>query len=53
LIVGLILAYFLPTFIAAHSKQRNTSAILDVLLGWTVAGWVIALVWSFTTDRAS
>lgn len=37
--------YLLPTYIA-HKRQHNTSgvAIVNVLIGWTGIGWVIALV---------
>lgn len=40
--------YFLPTIIAVAGKRRNTLAIflLNLLLGWTFIGWVIALVWA-------
>lgn len=48
---GLCLAlYFLPS-IVGHTK-RNFPAIfiLNLLLGWTVIGWIVALVWAFTID---
>jgi hypothetical protein len=33
-------------------KKRNATAIfaLNLLLGWTVLGWVAALVWAVTSD---
>jgi hypothetical protein len=40
--------YFLPLAIAlwrSHPKTTNIF-LLNLLLGWTVIGWVIALVWS-------
>lgn len=42
------LAYFLPSIVADHRKHRNATAIavLNLFLGWTFAGWVIALVWA-------
>lgn len=42
--------YFLPTMVAIGRKHHNSAAIaiLDLLLGWTFIGWVIALVWAFT-----
>lgn len=42
--------YFLPARIATNRKHRNASAIgmLNLLTGWTVIGWVAALVWAFT-----
>ncbi len=43
-----ILFYFLPTIIAVAGHRRNAFPIflLNLLLGWTFVGWVIALVWS-------
>lgn len=42
--------YFLPGLIAYNRKHKNEGAIvvLNLLLGWTLLGWIIALVWSFT-----
>ena len=44
--------YFLPSGIAAARKKRNVGAILalNILLGWTGIGWVVALVWAFTYE---
>lgn len=40
--------HFLPTIIAALRHGRSVGGIflLNLLLGWTVIGWVIALVWA-------
>ncbi len=52
LIVLLIVTflYFLPCFVALMRSHKNAAAIfvLNLLLGWTFIGWVIALVWAFT-----
>jgi len=42
--------YFLPTSVASLRRHPNAMAIflLNLLLGWTMLGWVIALVWSAT-----
>lgn len=44
----LTLMYFLPTVCAVSRKHRSAAAIfvLNFLLGWTVIGWFVALVWS-------
>jgi Superinfection immunity protein len=44
--------YFLPTIIASRRKKRNTVAIfaLNFLLGWTLVGWAVALVWALAYD---
>ena len=46
------LFYFLPTILAFARNKRDTTAILvlNILLGWTVIGWVIALVWALKQD---
>ena len=45
----LILMYFLPTIVAFMRQQYNTTSIfiLNLFLGWSVIGWVVALVWAF------
>lgn len=47
-----LILYFLPTVCAAYECKKNTGAIfiLNFLLGWTLLGWVIALVWAVTKD---
>ncbi|HXX45715.1 MAG TPA: superinfection immunity protein [Candidatus Acidoferrales bacterium] len=48
----LCVPYFVPTIIAFYRKKANRLAILavNVLLGWTLIGWVIALVWALKVD---
>lgn len=42
--------YFLPAIVAAGRGHNSGGAIflLNLLLGWTVLGWIIALVWAAT-----
>jgi hypothetical protein len=44
--------YFLPTIIALARSKRDITAILllNLFLGWSVIGWVVALVWAVKTD---
>jgi hypothetical protein len=50
-IIGLWI-YFLPALHALWKKRRNSGAIfaLNLLLGWTAIGWIVALVWSLKND---
>ncbi len=43
--------YFIPAFVGRN--KRNASAIfwLNLLMGWTLLGWVGALIWALTIDR--
>ena len=53
--IGLIVIlalYFIPTIIAVSKGLRNAGAIfaMNLLLGWSFIGWVVALIWSLTND---
>ena len=51
ILMGLILAiYFLPTIVGRNKRNATAILMLNLFLGWTVIGWVIALVWAFTND---
>lgn len=43
-----LLAYFLPTILAVLRGHKDKLAIflLNFFLGFTLIGWVVALVWS-------
>ncbi len=47
--VGLIaVLYFLPLWIAAarHCKAGAGIGVVNIFLGWTFIGWVVALAWA-------
>jgi hypothetical protein len=46
-IISLVL-FLLPTIIAVARHHRNRLAIflINLLLGWTGVGWLVALVWA-------
>ncbi|TNH76724.1 hypothetical protein CF141_07035 [Aeromonas hydrophila] len=48
----IVIVYFLPLFIAVLRKHRNATAIsaLNLLLGWTVLGWIGSFVWALTAN---
>jgi len=45
--------YFLPIIVGAVKRKKNMLGIvlLNVLAGWTLIGWIIALVWAFSPDK--
>lgn len=47
-----VLLYFVPAITALRRGKRNAVAIfvLNLFLGWTLLGWVLALVWAWTHD---
>lgn len=52
-ICGGIWLYVAPTWIAhkAQHPQRTAITILNILLGWTVIGWIASIVWAFGRHR--
>ncbi|MBK1696435.1 superinfection immunity protein [Rhodovibrio salinarum] len=46
----LVVLYFVPLTLAVWRGHPKAMAILaiNIAFGWTVVGWVIALVWSMT-----
>jgi Superinfection immunity protein len=53
LVIGVTL-YFLPAIIASRRNHSNASSILilNLFLGWTFLGWVVALIWAFSDNTA-
>jgi Superinfection immunity protein len=49
LVVALL--YFIPTILAKGRNHHNAGAVfvINLLLGWTLVGWAVALAWAFTT----
>ncbi|GHC19502.1 superinfection immunity protein [Aidingimonas halophila] len=55
LLIVMVGGYMLPTIVGAARQHHNTLAItvLNLLLGWTLIGWVVALVWAMTRQPGS
>lgn len=51
LLIPLIGLYFLPTIVATVRGVANTGsvAVINVFLGWTLIGWVVALAMAART----
>lgn len=54
-ILGGAWLYFLPAITAWARKHQNMMAIfvLNLLLGWTLLGWAVAMVWACTKVDAA
>jgi hypothetical protein len=48
-----VLLYFLPTIIGRHKHDAAGIFLLNLLLGWTVIGWIIALIWACTGESCA
>jgi hypothetical protein len=49
----LFIPYFIPSIVAFARRHHNAVPILflNIFLGWTLIGWVGALIWALTTPR--
>jgi hypothetical protein len=47
-LILLVALYFLPTIIAnqRHLDSRAGIILLNLFLGWTFVGWIVALIWA-------
>lgn len=55
LVAVFVALYLAPTLVARHPpRHHNADAILalNLLLGWTVLGWIAALIWAYTRPPA-
>jgi LPS O-antigen subunit length determinant protein (WzzB/FepE family) len=55
-VIGLLVVvavYLIPTFVAlkTQSPNKKLAIIINVLLGWTGIGWVVALVFAIMKKR--
>jgi hypothetical protein len=52
-VTGLIALYFLPTIIAGLRRSTMTVwvVLINLLAGWTVLGWLVALVMAIASSR--
>lgn len=50
ILLVMLAIYLFPTIVASGRGHRSAGAVfaLNLLLGWTFVGWVIALVWALT-----
>ena len=53
LIALVLFVYFIPAFVAKKRNHLNKKAILilNIFLGWTFIGYVVALVWACTNQN--
>ena len=46
-----LLLYFLPTLIGRDKADALGIFLVNLLFGWTVIGWFVALIWACTAER--
>lgn len=47
-----VLIYFIPALIAQNRRHRERTPIflVNMFLGWTFLGWILALIWSTSSQ---
>lgn len=50
----LLVPYFIPTIVAYRRKHVSKMAIalVNIFLGWTIAGWFWTLVWALANNKS-
>ena len=53
LLLIFLVIYLFPSYIAYVREHRNKAGVflLNLFLGWTLLGWVIALVWAVYKEK--
>jgi len=46
-----VLLYFLPAIIARGKADATAILLVNLLFGWTIIGWFIALIWASAEER--
>ena len=55
IVLTVFVIHFIPSVIAfanGHTR-RKLILLLNVLMGWTVIGWVVLLVWAINGSKTS
>jgi hypothetical protein len=45
-----IALYFLPSIVGRNKRNVAAIFLLNLLVGWTVIGWIVALIWALSVD---
>jgi hypothetical protein len=51
-VFAVLLVYLMPLAVAQSRRHRNRLAIgvTNILAGWTVLGWFVAMIWACTAN---
>ena len=51
-IIAMLAIYFVPSIVAWGKPQFGAVFLLNLLLGWSLIGWIVALLWALYRDDA-
>jgi len=49
--LAIVIVYFIPSMIASGRRNNGGIIALNILLGWTLLGWVGSLIWALSAPR--
>ena len=49
--LGVAIIYFVPSIAGWKTKGANGIIVLNLFLGWTVIGWIAALIWAVQSPK--
>lgn len=52
MVLAIVVIYMLPTFIAfgREHPRRQDITVVNILLGWTLIGWIGVFLWALLTQ---
>jgi len=51
IVIMLFMLYFTPSYIGNNKKHCNGIFLLNLFFGWTLLGWVAALIWAVSSAK--
>ena len=51
IIIFAAVSYFLPSIIGSSKRNAGAIFVLNLFAGWTIVGWIVAIVWAFMVDK--
>ena len=49
-LIILLILYLIPAIVGRKKKNATAILVMNLFLGWSVIGWIIALIWATTKD---
>ena len=46
-----LFGYFIPSMVGGTKKNSGAIFVLNLFLGWTLIGWVGALIWAMVAPK--
>jgi hypothetical protein len=52
IVIAALALYLLPSIVGRRRPKAGAITRINVLLGWTVIGWIVAMRWAMTADES-